>query len=187
MGTSISHPSPKSTNWKPVSVCYTEPTIPEWRVLNEIWRASEKESNPISDMLKSRVAFECYNAVRSSKSFVEALNKFNEVVHESKGNSMIAEFAKRVIPLSFQSKQPGKEWSKNFLSEVTNYIASRDLSGFVGKGYRNKSVRDMLEFKQRISDMAKEIVSRQYSGQIESMSDWRKFIDTSVEKLRTEK
>ena len=183
MGTSISHPSPKDTNWKPVALCYTAETIPESRVVNEIWRASDRGQTPISESLKSASAYECYRAVQSSRSFQEALIKFDSAISNNKDNSMIAEFAKRVIPKSFQSKNPTHDWPRNFFSEVTAYFVSRDLSGFVGSDYRNKSVKELTQFKRRLEDRVREVVGPQ-NKPFESQKEWIKFIDNTVSKLK---
>ena len=43
MGTSVSQCSQRNTNWKPVHLGYEKASIPENRVIKEIWRASENE------------------------------------------------------------------------------------------------------------------------------------------------
>ena len=152
-------------------------------MINEIWRASDQGPKPISESLKSVATYECYRAVQSSRTFQEALQKFNSTIQQSKGNSMVAEFAKRVIPVSFQSKSPAREWPKNFLSEVTSYIVSRDLSGFVGKSYRNQTVKELVAFKKRLSDRVKEVVGS-HARSIQSETEWAEFIDNTIDKLK---
>jgi len=183
MGTSISHPSLRSTNWKPVLAGYTSEKIPESRIINEIWRASDKEGISISEYLKTDSVYSCYKAIDSSKNFQEALQKCNSIIKETKGNTMVTEFAKRMIPVSFQSANPAREWQSNFLSEVTNYFVSRDLSGFVGTNYRNKSINDLIKFKKRMGDKVKEIVASE-KQRIGSKDDWNTYVDRCVNKLK---
>src|SRR5436853_7771405 len=102
MGTSISQPSLRNTNWSPVYAGYKNEFIPEDRIIKEIWRASENDEIPISESLKNEAIYECYSAVSSSKNFQEAIQKYNHFILENKSNSIIAEFAKRVIPAAFQ-------------------------------------------------------------------------------------
>lgn len=184
MGTSISHPSSRNTNWKPVLAGYISKNIPESRIVNEIWRASEKEPVPMSESLKSETIFACFKAVNSSSDFREALNKFTATVRENKSNSMVAEFAKRAIPLSFQSNTPASQWPKHLFSEVTNYIVSRDLSGFVGEAYRNKSIKDVIAFKRNISQKIGDVIEKQ-PKRIRNKADWDAFVDKCVTNLKS--
>ena len=185
MGTSINQGSPRnSSNWKPIFAYYVNPDIPEEGVIKEVWRASEKESIPISKEIKSDLLYECYKAVNSSGNFQEAIQKFNNAVTSTKQNSIVAEFAKRVIPVSFQSENPSQQWKQNLFSEFTKYVVSRDASGFVGENYRNKSVSELIDFKSRLGGKVAEIVSSE-TQQINSKKDWNSFVDSSISKLKS--
>lgn len=184
MGTSISQPSPRTTNWKPVHAGYQNKFIPENRIINEIWRASENEQQSVSVDLKSETIFDCYSAVKSSKTFEQALQKFNNSLLENKGNSIIAEFAKRVIPAAFESNQPTNSWASRFFAEVTNYIISRDTSGFVGDKCRNKTVSELVQFKKNISEKVSTVISRE-AKTIKNRNEWGAFVDKSISKLRS--
>jgi len=186
MGTSVSHGSPRTSNWKPVLTCYTSDKIPPERIISEVWRASENEGIPISTMMKSKAIFECYAAVNESNNYREALDKFNDSILLSKQNSIVAEFAKRVIPLAFQSKSPSEQWKNSFICELTNYVVSRDASGFVGDKFRNKSVNDLIEFKKLIHKKVNDIVSTN-KKKISSQKEWNLFVDTSISKLKSAK
>lgn len=190
MGTSVSQSSPrKSSSWKRVFVCYENNSIPENRVVNEVWRASEtseKGSNPLSSEMKSEAIFSCYVAVKTSRNFQEALQKFNNKILETKSNSIVAEFAKRVIPIAFQTKNPSSEWTNSFFKEVTNYVISRDASGFVGENYRNKSVKELIDFKKNISTRVAQVIGSQ-KRDFNSQSDWNSFVDISISKLKSNK
>jgi|GEM_PF-2449304 len=188
MGTSVSQSSPrKSSSWKRVFVCYESNNLPENRVVNEVWRASEtseKGNAPLSSEMKAAAIYSCYEAVKSSNNYQEALNKFNNQIISTKSNSIIAEFAKRVIPPSFQSKNPSAQWANNFFTEVTKYVISRDASGFVGESFRNKSVKELVEFKNSISNKVNKIISSEKKD-FKSHSDWNSFIDKSIAKLKS--
>jgi len=185
MGTSVSQASPRTgQNWKPVFKCYENERLPVNRIINEVWRASEKEDIPISSFLKSNTIYNCFEAVKNSNNFSEALQKFNQSVLKTKSNSVIAEFAKRVIPIAFQSEQPTAQWTNCFFTEVTNYIVSRDSSGFVGEKYRNKSVNEMIEFKRNISLKVNQLISSE-SKQIETRAAWNSFVDRAILKLKS--
>lgn len=184
MGTSISHPSKRTPNWRPVFKCYENERIPEFRTINEVWRASENEDKPISLQLKSESIYNCYEAVKNSNSIVEAIQKFNQSILKNKNNSIISEFAKRAIPMAFQSSSPTNQWINSFFSEVTNYIVSRDTSGFVGENYRNKNVNELITFKKNISSRVNQILGSDEKG-INSHSSWNSYVNSTIEKLKT--
>jgi hypothetical protein len=186
MGTSTSQHSPTTTNWAPVRAVYENKSIPEERTINEIWRAGENEKSPMSDNLKHQAIYDCYNAVNSSGSFQEALQKFSNVIAENKSNSIVAELAKRAIPGAFQSPNAIQNWTGQLFAEVTNYIVSRDTSGFVGSQYRNKSVQELINFKNAISNKVSDIIKAEKSS-IKTLKDWNTFIDKSIMKLKTHK
>lgn len=183
MGTSVSQQSPRIPNWNRVFACYKYENIPEDRIINELWRASEHQEISISDFLKSDAAYGCYQAIQSSKDVFEAQIKFQSVLSYSGKNSIITELGKRVIHKSYLSNNPAKEWRSLFFSEVTNYLVSRDASGFVGKNFRNKTVSDMIEFKKRISNTAKSIALK-YRKEPKSLNDWKNYIQSTVDKLK---
>lgn len=184
MGTSISQPSPRTTNWKPVHAGYQNKFIPENRIINEIWRASENEQIPVSKDLKSEAIFNCYTAVKSSKNIEQAIQKFSSSILQNKSNSIIAEFAKRAIPAAFQSNQPANNWASRFFAEVTNYIISRDTSGFVGDKCRSKTVSELVRFKKNILEKVTTVVSSEIKT-IKNRNEWNAFVDKSINKLKS--
>jgi len=140
MGTSINQHSPKIPNWNRVTACYKDENIPEYNVINQIWRASEAQDNPISNEIKSETIFFCHKIVEGSSDYKEAHKKYNDYILETSSNSIIAEFAKRSIAPSYTSTAPSSEWRSCFFSELTLYFISRDVPGFISKNYKNKSV-----------------------------------------------
>jgi hypothetical protein len=186
MGTSISQASPRNTNWSPVHTGYKSEFVSEERIISEIWRASENQEIPISQSIASESIYECYAAVRNSPNFQEAVEKFSEHLADSKSNSIVAEFAKRAIPAAYQSERPAEAWASRFFSEVTNYMMSRDLSGFVGGGNRNKTVTEMINFKKNITNKVSEIVGSG-SRNIKNNNDWKSFVSESIDQLKSTK
>jgi len=187
MGTSISQSSPrKSSNWKRVLVCYEDNKLPDSRVVNEIWRAAEtteKGQLPISVEMKSANIYACYQAVSEASTFQEAIQSFNRTLAENKSNSILAEFARRVIPASFQSDNPPSHWTTNFFKEVTAYIVSRDASGYVGDSYRNKSVQELIAFKQVIAQRIDQTVGSG-ANEARSVNEWERLVDQTIAKLK---
>jgi hypothetical protein len=186
MGTSVSHSSPRTSNWKPVHICYTSNKISEDNTLREIWRAADNPSESIrwSTEMKSDIIYSCFEKVKSSSNIQEALTKFNAEVLSTKTNSIAAELAKRAIPISFQAIDPSSGWVNKFFSEVTKYLISRDTSGFVGENYRNKNVKDLEGFKERLLTNLNHHLSTE-KIKISNRSEWNNFIDKTVFKLKT--
>jgi len=186
MGTSVSQSSPKnSTNWKRVFVCYETKAIPEKRLINEVWRAADhfKDQIPISNEIKSESIYKCFESVKSSKSFQEALKTYNDYLITNGRNSIVAEFAKRIIPLSFQYENPAQNWKNLFFSEITNYVVSRDASGFISKDNRNRTVTDMIAFKKNISNHVKS--SLEINRVLpKSYSEWKNFVENTIDNLK---
>ncbi len=183
MGTSISHPSPYNKNWKPVRIGYENPNVSLKTVISQIWRASENQSKPLSTDLSSDTVFRCHEIVKNSKNVNEALKTYSSEVLKSKQNSIVAEFAKRAIPISMNSENPAKAWRSNFFSEVTNYIISRDASGYVGENYRNKSIADLGSFKNSIKQEVGSLIN-QISMEPTSPKQWNSFVSQAIGVVR---
>lgn len=185
MGTSVNQSSPRDPNWKPVRTAYTNSKISEARVLSEVWRASENQSIPLSRELSSDAVYSCVQAVATSKNFREAITKVNSYLMDHGGNSISVEFAKRIIPLAFGDKQPAQAFRRLFISEMTKYVVSRDIAGCVGDGFRNKTVTELVDFKNRISQRALHLTA-EIKANISTPKDWSAFIKATVNMLKTQ-
>lgn len=183
MGTSISAHSPRELNWNPVLVCYKDSRVPVHRVISEIWRAADNQTDSISDHMGSVSVFECYKSIKSSETYEEAIEKVTNFTIESGRNSLVVELAKRALAKSYSTSQPIKHWKSFFVSEVTSYFVSRDASGFIGPNYRNKNIRDLIAFKKDIDDRVVNIVSKQKSD-INNLAEWKQEIQDVVTKLK---
>lgn len=47
---------------------------------------------------------------------LQVMKKFNDYIADTKSNSIIAEFAKRAIPTTFQSGKPADNWTARLFS-----------------------------------------------------------------------
>lgn len=184
MGTSISQSSPRNTNWSPVHAGYRSKDIPEERIVREIWRAFDNEVVPISTTLKEEVFYDCYNTIKGADNAEQAVQSFDSVLMEKKHNSMVAEFSKRALALSFFSGDPVANWKTALFVQVTDYVISRDISGFVGDKYRNKTIGDVIRFKDSIALSIDSIV-RTDQLEINSKRDWNSFVERTIKKLKT--
>src|SRR3989339_1122052 len=171
MGTSTSHSSPKTTQWKAVGLGYIHDDIPLERILSGIWRASESVINTMG----SDVMFKCQEALRNSPDIGSAIKNVSGTLAENNQNSIVAELAKRAVPVSFKSDNKTAAWRSTFLGEVMNYLVSRDVSGYVGGGFRNKSINDLIKFKGTINNKAREIASR-IKTEPDTAPKWKKYL-----------
>jgi len=186
MGTSISQPSPNNTNWKASKIIYKHGKIPANRVIKEIWRASENHENPMSNKLGTKSIFSCQEIVRESKNVSEALKKFRATTIKNKDNSILSEFAKRAIPHAMASKNPVAEWRATFFSNITNYIVSRDISGYIGEEFRNKNVGQMMKFKSQIRQNVHEQI-HSIEKNPKSLKSWKKYVEGTITQLKEKK
>lgn len=184
MGTSISQSSPRNTNWSPVHVGYRSKDIPEERIVREIWRAFDNELVPISTTLKGEAFYDCYNTIKSAQSVERAFQLFDSLLMEKKYNSIVVEFSKRALAISFISGDPVANWKSSLFSQVTDYVISRDISGFVGDKYRNKTIGDVIKFKDAITENVDAIVRTDHE-EINSKREWNSFVDRTIKKLKT--
>lgn len=186
MGTSISHGSPRTAKWKPLHTCYENPNIPENMVLNEIWRAADNPTAEVrwSKELKSDLIFSCLKIIKNSNEISTAIKGFSQIIFESKNNSIASELAKRSIPAAFNTEKPQTQWAAKLFSEITNYIVSRDTSGFVGESYRNKTIQDLSNFKNNINSFLFTKISDTPIN-IESKDDWDSFVDSTINTLKS--
>lgn len=183
MGTSISHPSPNNLNWKPTKIGYEREQIPIQTIISQIWRASENQAAPLSTQMGADIVFQCHEIVKNSVSIPQAMSDFSKAQIQSKQNSIVAEFAKRAIPVALSSQNPTQAWRSAFFSELTNYIVSRDASGYVGSKYRNKSIADLSNFKTTIRNEVSKIVSS-IKQEPADKTQWNSFISEAISKVR---
>lgn len=182
MGTSANHPSPRTLPWRAVQAGYQNANVPIERVVNEIWRACRSNPDAIPERLASPVLFDCYKAVKSSDSMREAVDRVTNVITESKTNSVITELARRAVPPSFAYSEPSKAWLQRLYVEVTNYLVSRDLPGFVGHEFRNGNVRQAIEFKSSLAAKVSQVVAEVRTDPTTN-AEWSDFTRVTAAKL----
>ncbi|HRP36935.1 MAG TPA: hypothetical protein PLS50_03935 [Candidatus Dojkabacteria bacterium] len=184
MGTSISQASERTISWNSVLACYANAEIPESWVINEIWRASDQQEFAISAELKSSALFDYYQIVDNSTGANEALTKINLHIFEHNNNSVVLEFAKRVVNKAYTYSTPANAWKALLFSEITKYYISRDASGFVGEKYRNKTVNDLIAYKSRIGDKISRFIM-QKDERLNTLRTWQSFVDSSIKELKS--
>jgi hypothetical protein len=182
LGHSSSHGSPKTRNWKAVSLGYVHPDIPIKRIVSEIWLAAENQQKPLSSLLKSETIYRCQEAIKKSENMSQAYQNVEKEILSSKQNSIIAEFAKRAIPGAFKTKEQAQEWRSAFFSEVTNYLVSRDISGYVGSKFRNKTIGEVVKFKEEIKKAVYEI-TKKIKVEPTSSAQWKQYVSNAITEI----
>jgi hypothetical protein len=182
VGTSVSHRSPRTLGWKTASLGYSDRAIPQERVINEMWRASTAQANPIPQRLDSEIVFKCQEAVRRAGSVGQALHNVTTELIRSKQNSIITEIAKRAVPAAFRAENPVREWRNLLMVEMTDYLLSRDISGYVGGSHRNKTVAELIEFKRSVRDKVYRAVAN-VTIDPSSTAEWTQYIKATILKL----
>lgn len=159
--------------------------MPFQRVIQEIWRASQSQPNPLTQYLSGPSIFLCYQAVKESENSSQAISRTRQALFETKANSVVTELARRAAIQAFHSDKPHEAWRAALFSQVTDYLVSRDVSGYVGDRFRNRTIPDIIEFKATLLNQVREIVSgiRDDPGSPES---WSRFVQSAVSALTGE-
>lgn len=182
MGTSTSHPSPATLGWSAVAAGYRSSSIPVDRVVAEVWRASQSQPEPIAPDIGAALIFECQERVRQSASPAEATARLTRVISQAKAASFIAELAKRAAVPAFGQRDHTQGWRENFFSQVTDYLVSRDLSGYVGRDYRNQTVTQLVDFKAGLINRVRETV-RTVQIDPQTTASWQSYVTQVMQRL----
>jgi hypothetical protein len=152
MGTSVSQRSPNTGGWRAVSACYTGESIPIDRTAVEIWRAASKQDNSLIEQLGSSTVAACVDAANRSPTPESAAITIEEI-SRSKENTVVGEFAKRMLMVKASGGAPADTPVAALFRQLTDYYVSRDIPGFVGANFRCKTISELRHFKQKIADI----------------------------------
>lgn len=160
MGTSISQGSPSTPNWRVAQETYHNPEVTVDRTVEELWRAadSQVEENLARDLAAPIVA-ECLRITLASSSRTEAVRSVARMVASSGESSLAAEIARRAAARSFSGAgSSAAAFAKAVFADAGDYLASRDLPGFVGINEKIPKVSDLIALKKDIRDRIAEVV-----------------------------
>lgn len=160
MGTSISQGSPSTPNWQATQATYHSPEIPVERTVEELWRAadSQEEENLARD-LGTPIVAECLRITLTSSTRTEAVRNVAGMVASSGESSLAAEIARRAATRSFsEAGSSATAFAKAVFADAGDYLASRDLPGFVGISEKIPKVSDLMALKASIRDRIAEVV-----------------------------
>jgi hypothetical protein len=191
MGTSISHRSPLTSNWKAASAAYIYPDIKISRAVEEIWRAASNQ--PVGNLgvdLSTPIVAQCLQIAIQAPNPEEASRKTSMVIALSGEASLAADLAARVaVRTARETRNRVAAFAYTLFSEAADYLVSRDLPGYVGVGERLKNVSDSIEFKSNIRRQVEKIVCEiPIPKGIEKESRiWKSYVDDVVFSLKGRK
>ena len=151
MGTSVNQRSPNTAGWRAVSACYSAENVPLDRTALEIWRAASKQDSSLAEQLGSSTVAACVEAA-NQRPTPEAAARTIEEISRLKQNTVIGEFAKRMLMVKASGGAPRDTPIAALFRQLTDYYVSRDIPGFVGANFRCKTVSELRHFKQQIAD-----------------------------------
>lgn len=151
MGTSVSHPSPKTVGWKVVATCYKHAGIPIARTAVEVWLAAANEGSNLYQQLGSKLVRECVEAAARPISPATAAAKIQQLAL-AKENSIVGEFAKRALMIKAAGGYPREAAATVLFRQLTDYFVARDLPGNIGANYRCKTVAEQRALKEGITN-----------------------------------
>lgn len=187
MGTSSSHRSPTTNNWRAVAATYMTEAIPTEQVIQEVWRAATNQ--PLGDLksaLAAPIIAQCLGITIEARSPVEAYHNISRMIALTGPSTLATDMAKRAAVESFL--RPGDRrlsFAKSLFSEAVNYLVSRDLSGYVGKGNRINNVSDAVRFKKSIRQQVEAAVSSYDvpTGVEKEHDKWKTYVESIVAAL----
>ena len=187
MGTSISHRSPSTPNWRAASLAYTHDEVPIDRAVQEIWRAATNQ--PIGDLaadLGSPPVATCLQIAMTADSPDSGLREAVTKIALSGEVSLATDLAQRAMVQSLMSTEDRVgNFSRRLFAEAVDYLVSRDLSGYVGRSERVKNVSSSIEFKRLVRASVEESVRSVPvpEGVGREPARWRDYVSDVVTRL----
>jgi hypothetical protein len=161
LGTSSNQRSPSTLSWAAAWATYRDPTIPDARVLREVWNAAlTQEGETLGKGLGSKAVAECLQIAHDSQSAVDAAMASQRLLTQWGNASLAADLACRALTrVSRDSPVAAHDFSAALFSEACDYLISRDLPGMVGHARRFPNLSAALTFKENLKKLTVRVVS----------------------------
>jgi len=186
MGTSTSHPSPRTTSWRAVSAAYRSQTQNAERIARLIWRASHLAGGlGLEKQLAKPIIARCLELSLTSESPEVGARAVSKEIAVTGQTGIGAELARRALGQSYHFDDRKKGFAKSLIAEATNFLISRDLPMMLGKSDRLRSVSDITFLKAEILTHVRSIVE-QVSPIPIAPNNWQEFIAKVCRRLRDE-
>lgn len=188
MGTSVNQSSPPTPIWQAAQATYYGSEISIDRTVHELWRAadSQTDENLASDLSATIVA-ECLKLTIESPSRNAAVRNVSQAVVTSGESSLATEIALRAAAKSFSGGGGGSatSFASALFAEAGDYLASRDLPGFVGISEKIPKVSDLVALKKRIRGRIVDVVEQVELPEGENVVEvWPDYVGRVVEALK---
>lgn len=160
MGTSVSQSSPSTPNWQAAQTTYYSPEIPIERTVKELWHAADSQVDEnLARDLQAPIIAECLRITLASSTRMEAVRNVTRAVVSSDQSSLAVEIARRAAARSFSGGgSSAVAFAKAMFADAGDYLASRDLPGFVGISEKIPKVSDLIALKASIRERIAEVV-----------------------------
>jgi len=184
VGTSVNQSSPRTLGWSAAQAGYRDIDIPIARVNAEIWRAAlNQEKGNIAALLAEPIIARLGVLAARAKSAADASRITALELSRSKQSSLGTDIARRAAIQSVQFSNRAEAFTERLFSEVTAYLVSRDLPGFVGSG-RAETVRDSAEFQSAIKAHTADLTRGIKVPSRLTAKSWERYVSAVVNRLR---
>jgi hypothetical protein len=160
------------------------------RTVQELWRAadSQTDENLVRDISAPIVA-ECLRVTMMASSRMEAVRNVAQAVVSSGESTLATEIARRAAAKSFSGGSGGGGSATSFavalFVEAGDYLASRDLPGFVGVSEKLPKVSDLVVLKKRIRARIADVVQEVELPEGENVVEvWPAYVGRVAENLK---
>lgn len=188
MGTSVSHPSPKTVNWQAATTAYLSDTISPVRACQELWRAAtnQPQGNIAADLASPLIA-QLVNTVSLNSTPTEAFASVRRHVAESGHSTLAADIAQRAVFGAFNGPdRPEKSFAVALFKEASNYLISRDLPGHLGASARTATVSDAIRLKRDLCATVESVAGGVHQPANALHGDeaaWHRYVNQVVKRL----
>lgn len=184
MGTSVNQRSAGTTNWAVAQAGYRS-AIPVERVVQEIWRAATNQpSGDLARLLGEPIVAQVGRIAAEGGTPAHVASLVSREIARSKQASLAAEIAQRAAVQCVTSDNRVQAFGERLFAEACNYLLSRDLPGYVGGKYRNRTVEDALLFKSSVLKTTTDTVNATGSPDLSSSASWRGYVERVVSRLK---
>jgi hypothetical protein len=137
----------------------------------EVWRAALKQDTSLLDQLGSTPVVECILAASQPLTKEGTLHKLEQLA-SLKGNSVVAEFAQRALLIKASGGYAAETPASVLFRQLTDYLVSRDIAGYVGRDFRCKTVAEVRALKEQIGEVIARKIQAVESQQALASKPW---------------
>ena len=161
MGTSGSHPSPRTPSWAIAAGILGSSAAPPSRQSQELWRAAAGDENAsLAEGLAHPLIAEACRLAALADTPSRAVSQFEDAAIAAQASGLFFDMAKRALARAVLTHGGSPRFSEELFSELVSYYASSDLSGLVGARGRISTVSEAIELKEQLRTIARATAAR---------------------------